>query len=114
MRRITPPFITLLSTESYEVQYLTIRCASSVVAAFPNYLKFDLRIFLPKYHDPLYVKYEKLDLLLQICTDENAQLILNELRDYCFSEVDQIFVKKCVRTIGKVGIKLVNQAGIAV
>ena len=88
MRRITPPFITLLSTESYEVQYLTLRCASSVIAAFPNYLQFDLRIFLPKYHDPLYVKYEKLDLILQISTDENAPLILTELKDYCFSEVD--------------------------
>lgn len=71
-RRITPPFVTLLSTESNEIQYLTLRCASSVIAAYPDYLKFDLRVFLPKYHDPLYVKYEKLDLILQIATDENA------------------------------------------
>jgi vesicle coat complex subunit len=51
---------------------MTLRCTSSVLAAFPTYLKFDLRIFLPKYHDPIYVKYEKLDLILQIATDENA------------------------------------------
>lgn len=69
---------------------------------------------MPKYHDPLYVKYEKLDLLQQIVSDETASLILQELKDYCFSEVDAVFVKKCVRTIGKIGVKLVNQAGAAV
>lgn len=113
-RRITPPFVTLLSTESYEIQYLTLRCVASVLAAYPNYLRFDIRVFLPKYHDPLYVKHEKLDLLLQIADDQNAPLILAELKDYCFSEVDAFFVKKCVKCIGKIGIKLLNHAGLAV
>ncbi|KAH0573697.1 Adaptor protein complex large chain subunit BetaA [Spironucleus salmonicida] len=112
--RTVPSFITLLSTESPQIQYLTLRSVASVISAFPGWISFEIRPLLPSYLDPLYIKLEKLEVLLQVANDENVSVLLEELKDYCVSDVEQKFVKKCVNLIGKLAIKLINASGYCV
>lgn len=114
IKRITPACVTLLSTEDASIQYAMIRCLPSVIQTYPTLFAKDIRPVLPKYQDPIYVKMEKLDLLLQLSTEESAAQILSELKEYCLSEVEAPFVRRCVRTIGLLAIKLINFAGAAV
>jgi vesicle coat complex subunit len=53
----------------------------------------ETKIFYCNFNDPIYVKREKLDILVRLATTENIQSILHELKDYT-NEVDVEFVKK--------------------
>jgi len=114
MRRITPACVTLLCADNPGVQYAILRCLPSIIQVYPTLFARDIRPILPRYQDVLYVKLEKLDLLLQLATENNAAEILSELKEYCLSEVETVFVKRCVRLIGLLAIKLINFAGSAV
>ena len=52
---------------------------------------------------------EKLDIIVTICKPSNAQLVLEELNEYCNS-VDVSFVRKSVRCIGQIAIKMKEAA----
>ncbi|KAK8894807.1 hypothetical protein M9Y10_023245 [Tritrichomonas musculus] len=103
--QIIPPFITLVSTSEPEVQYVILRTLSLFVQRYPKALSKQIRVFFCKYNDPSYIKMEKLDIIVTICKQSNAQLVLNELNEYSNS-VDVAFVRKSIRCIGQIGIKM--------
>lgn len=103
--QIIPPFITLVSSAEPEVQYVVLRTLSLFVQKYPRALSKEIRVFFCKYNDPSYVKMEKLDIIVTICKPSNAQLVLDELNEYC-NEVDVAFVQKSVRCIGQIAIKM--------
>ena len=56
-------------------------------------LEKETKIFYCNFNDPIYVKREKLDILVRLASADNIQAILHELKDYT-NEVDVEFVKK--------------------
>jgi len=66
-----------------------------------------MRVFFCKYNDPLYVKVEKLDIMVRLAGDSNVEALLSELKEYS-SEVDVDFVRKSIRAIGQTAIKIEN------
>lgn len=85
-----------------------------------------MKVFFVKYNDPIYVKLEKLDIMIRLTTAANIAQVLAELKElvfsvtkfdlfstvYCISsdryatEVDVDFVRKSVRAIGRCAIKV--------
>jgi hypothetical protein len=53
------------------------------------------QVFFVKYNDPIYVKLEKLDVMIRLANESNIQQVLAELKEYA-TEVDVDFVRKCV------------------
>ena len=53
----------------------------------------ELKIFYCNFNDPIYIKREKLDILVRLANMDNIQSILFELKEYT-NEVDVEFVKK--------------------
>ena len=102
---IIPPFITLVTSAEPEVQYVVLRTLSLFVQKYPKALSKQIRVFFCKYNDPSYVKMEKLDIIVTICRQHNAQLVLDELNEYC-NAVDVAFVRKSVRCIGQIAMKM--------
>ena len=102
---IIPPFITLVTGAEPEVQYVVLRTLSLFVQKYPKALSKQIRVFFCKYNDPSYVKMEKLDIIVTICRQQNAQLVLDELNEYC-NAVDVAFVRKSVRCIGQIAMKM--------
>lgn len=68
-------------------------------------LKNDVKVFFCKYNDPIYVKLAKLEIMYRLAREENAKEVLAELQEYA-SEVDIDFVRKAVRSIGRLAIKV--------
>ncbi|KAG6878721.1 hypothetical protein C0993_011536 [Termitomyces sp. T159_Od127] len=68
-------------------------------------LKNDVKVFFCKYNDPIYVKLAKLEIMYRLAREENANEVLTELEEYA-SEVDVDFVRKAVRSIGRLAIKV--------
>ncbi|PFH36364.1 putative beta adaptin protein [Besnoitia besnoiti] len=103
-RKLCPPLVTLLSAEP-EIQYVALRNIELIVQKRPNILANEVKMFFCKYNDPVYVKIEKLDILVRLASERNIDQVLNELKEYA-TEVDVDFVRKAVRSIGRCAIKL--------
>ena len=108
LRKLSPPLVTLLSSEA-EVQYVALRNINLIVQKRPEILKHEIKVFFVKYNDPIYVKLEKLDIMIRLASPHNIAQVLAELREYA-TEVDVDFVRKAVRAIGRCAIKVENSA----
>ena len=106
---IIPPFITLVSSSEYEIQYVVLKTLSLFVQRYQKALGKDIQIFFCKYNDPSYIKMEKLNIIVTICTEATANMVLDELFEYCNS-VDVAFVRKSIQSIGQVAIRIPESA----
>lgn len=107
-KKLAPPLVTLLSSEP-EVQYVALRNINLIVQKRPDILKHEMKVFFVKYNDPIYVKLEKLDIMIRLASQQNIAQVLSELKEYA-TEVDVDFVRKAVRAIGRCAIKVEQSA----
>uniref|UniRef100_A0A1I8GR23 AP complex subunit beta n=1 Tax=Macrostomum lignano TaxID=282301 RepID=A0A1I8GR23_9PLAT len=108
IKKLSAPLVTLLSSEP-EIQYVALRNINLIVQKRPDILKQELKVFFVKYNDPIYVKLEKLDILIRLTSAANIANVLAELKEYA-TEVDVDFVRKAVRAIGRCAIKVESAA----
>lgn len=104
VKKLAPPLVTLLSAEP-EIQYVALRNINLIVQKRPDILKNEMKVFFVKYNDPIYVKLEKLDIMIRLTSQSNIAQVLAELKEYA-TEVDVDFVRKSVRAIGRCAIKV--------
>ena len=107
-KKLAPPLVTLLNSEP-EIQYVALRNINLVVLKRPKILEHEIKVFFCKYNDPIYVKMEKLEIIIRLASDKNIDQVLLELKEYS-TEVDVEFVRKAVRAIGSCAIKLERSA----
>ncbi|XP_043924368.1 AP-1 complex subunit beta-1 isoform X2 [Protopterus annectens] len=108
LKKLAPPLVTLLSSEP-ELQYVALRNINLIVQKRPEILKHEMKVFFVKYNDPIYVKLEKLDIMIRLASQANIAQVLAELKEYA-TEVDVDFVRKAVRAIGRCAIKVEQSA----
>jgi len=63
-KKLAPPLVTLLSSEP-EVQYVALRNINLIIQKRADILKHEMKVFFVKYNDPIYVKLEKLDIMIR-------------------------------------------------
>ncbi|GAA0171595.1 membrane traffic protein [Lithospermum erythrorhizon] len=107
-KKMAPPLVTLLSAEP-EIQYVALRNINLIVQKRPTILAHEIKVFFCKYNDPIYVKMEKLEIMIKLASDRNVDQVLLEFKEYA-TEVDVDFVRKAVRAIGRCAIKLERAA----
>ncbi|XAO22694.1 hypothetical protein I312_101467 [Cryptococcus bacillisporus CA1280] len=107
-KKMGPPLVTLLSSGS-EVQYVGLRNILLIIQRRPAILQNEVKVFFCKYNDPIYVKLAKLEIMYRLAREGNVSEVLAELREYA-SEVDVDFVRKAVRSIGRLAIKIAPAA----
>lgn len=111
-RKMAPPLVSLLSgvNSSFpEIQYVALRNINLIVQKRPSMLVKEMKVFYCKYDDPIYVKKEKLEIIIQLASERNIEPVLLEFKEYA-REVDVEFVRKAVRAIGRCAIKLPRAA----
>jgi AP-1 complex subunit beta-1 len=102
---VSHPFkVTLLQKEP-EIQYVALRNINLVIQKRPQVLQYEMKVFFCKYNDPIYVKMEKLEIMIMLVSERTIEQVLLELKEYA-TEVDVEFVRKAVRAIGRCAIKL--------
>lgn len=107
-KKLSPPLVTLLSSGP-EVQYVALRNILLIIQRRPEVLRNDVKVFFCKYNDPIYVKLAKLEIMFRLAQESNVQQVLAELKEYA-SEVDVDFVRKSVRSIGRLAVKIEKAA----
>jgi len=107
-RKLAPPLVTLINNEP-EIQYVALRNINLIVQKRPNILENEIKVFFCKYNDPIYVKMEKLEIIIKLVSEKNIDQVLLELKEYA-TEVDVDFVRKSVSAIGRCAVKLERAA----
>mmetsp|Transcript_11705 Transcript_11705/g.26042 ORF Transcript_11705/g.26042 Transcript_11705/m.26042 type:complete len:891 (-) Transcript_11705:3-2675(-) len=107
-RKLAPPLVTLLNSEP-EIQYVALRNINLIVQKRPHILENEIKVFFCKYNDPIYVKLEKLEIIIKLVTEKNIDQVLLELKEYA-TEVDVDFVRKAVSAVGRCAVKLERAA----
>ena len=107
-RKLAPPLVTLLNSEP-EIQYVALRNINLIVQKRPHILENEIKVFFCKYNDPIYVKMEKLEIIIKLVSEKNIDQVLLELKEYS-TEVDVDFVRKSVSAIGRCAVKLERAA----
>lgn len=107
-RKLAPSLISLVSTDP-EMQYVALKCINLISQKRANILDKEIKVFFCKYNDPIFVKLEKLEVMVRLADLKNIDQVLHELKEYA-TEVDIEFVRKSVRTIGRCAIKLEKAA----
>ncbi|KAL7715827.1 AP complex subunit beta [Entamoeba marina] len=108
-KRLSPPLISIVLSNStkkdYEIQYITLRCINLIVQKYPHLFVMQLRTFYCSYDEPIYIKLEKLEIMLMLVNETNVIDILVELKEYALS-ADIEFVRKAVNAFGRCALKL--------
>lgn len=103
-KKLAPPLVTLLNAEP-EIQYVALRNINLIVLKQPRILENEIKVFFCKYNDPIYVKMEKMEIIIRLASERNVDQVLLEFKEYA-TEVDVEFVRRSVRAIGRCAIKL--------
>jgi AP-1 complex subunit beta-1 len=107
--KLPPPLITLLGEHKPEIQYVALRNINLICQKHSDLLQNALKHFFCKYNDPVYVKLEKLQVMVQLTNMKNIDKALSEFKEYA-GEVDIKIVRKAVSAIGQCAIKLEKAA----
>nr|KAE8942023.1 hypothetical protein PF009_g8190 [Phytophthora fragariae] len=99
--KMTPPLLTLLSTEP-EIQYVALRNINLIVQKRPSILN-EIKVFFCKYNDPICVKMDKLEITIRLVSEVNIEQVLLEFKEYA-TEVNVEFVRRSVRAIGRCAV----------
>ena len=73
-KKMAPPLVTLLSSEP-EIQYVSLRNINLIVQKRPYILAHEIKVFFCKYNDPIYVKMEKLEIMIKLASDRNVDQV---------------------------------------
>ncbi|CAD1809600.1 Adaptin N terminal region family protein [Candida parapsilosis] len=105
LRKLSAPLVSLVSSSIPEAQYVGLKNIRIILENYPHILSKELRVFFIKYSDPLYLKLEKLDIMIRLANESNSDLLLGELREYAM-EFEPALVTKAIKSIGAVAIQL--------
>ncbi|CEP63580.1 Apl2p LALA0_S08e05842g [Lachancea lanzarotensis] len=104
--KISSALVSLMSTPP-EMQYVALRNIRIILQKYPQLLTRELRIFYVKFNDPLYLKLEKIDILVRLVDPSNLKqctLLLAELKEYAL-EFEPEFVARAIIALSQLGVK---------
>lgn len=113
MKKISSALVSLMSTPP-EIQYVALKNIRIILEKYPEILSKELRIFYVKFNDPMYIKLEKIEILVRLVDMSNIKqctLLLNELKEYSM-EFEPEFVSRAIQALAELGIKNGNEAFI--
>lgn len=109
IKKLQPPLVSLFSRPMPEIHYVALKNIWMMLQKRNDLLQDEFEVFFCKYNDPLYVKMEKLDILVLLINDANIDAVLLEFKEYAMN-VDIEFVRKVIKTIGRTAIKIERAA----
>jgi AP-1 complex subunit beta-1 len=63
------------------IPYVALRNINLIVQKRPSILAGELRVFFIKYNDPIYVKMEKLEIMIMLAAERNIDQVLSEFKE---------------------------------
>ncbi|CAR29922.1 hypothetical protein ZYGR_0AD06130 [Zygosaccharomyces rouxii] len=106
MTKLSSALVSIMSTPP-EMQYVALRNIRIILEKYPTLLTKEARIFYVKFNDPLYVKLEKIDILVRLVDPTNLKqcsVLMRELKEYAM-EFEPEFVSRAIQGLAQLAIK---------
>lgn len=106
MTKLSSALVSIMSTPP-EMQYVALRNIRIILEKYPTLLTKETRIFYVKFNDPLYVKLEKIDILVRLVDPTNVKqcyVLMRELKEYAM-EFEPEFVSRAIQGLAQLAIK---------
>ena len=105
-RKLAPPLVSLMSSNP-EIQYIAIKNINLILQKRSEIFRKgeEMKVFFCNFNDPLYVKLEKLEIMIRLVDLKTVDQFLHETKEYA-QGLDVLFVRKAVSAIGRCAIKL--------
>jgi vesicle coat complex subunit len=109
-RKLAPPLVSLMSSNP-EIQYIAIKNINLILQKRNDIFRKgeEMKVFFWNFNDPLYVKLEKLEIMIRLVDLKSIDQFLHEVKEYA-QELDVPFVRKSISAIGRCAIKLEKAA----
>jgi len=78
LKKISHYILDCIKASEPEIQYIALKELQTILVDYPLLLQQNEYSLFCRHIDPIYVKLEKLSILVHIATDDNIHLILNE------------------------------------
>ncbi|KAK8900613.1 hypothetical protein M9Y10_002942 [Tritrichomonas musculus] len=104
LSQIMPPLVFLLDNCN-EIQYIVLRSITVILQKYKSIFSDNVNFFFCKPDEPSYIRNEKLDIIWLLSSENNAQLILNEITKYSHDK-DVKFARKSIQIIGKLAVMI--------
>lgn len=104
--------IESLISSNTEIIYAVLKYLQSVVMIYPELIGDEFQAYLCNYNDPLFIKLEKMKLMLSLCSQSNARIMLNEFFEY-HKEFNVDFVRMAIQYIYRIALKVKQEAPYA-
>lgn len=111
IKKLAAPLISLMSNEP-ELQYVALRNISFILQKQPFIFENNIKVFYCRFNEPVYVKLEKVEILVRVADAKNCNMILNELKEYS-SDVDMELIAAAIKAIGQIVRKIESSAATA-
>ncbi|GMM50055.1 hypothetical protein DASB73_010130 [Starmerella bacillaris] len=112
-KKIFPNLLSLLSKPP-EIQYCVLKNILLLLQIFDtNVIRFinvPHQAFYLHKADTTYIRLTKIDILVELCTGDNADVILKEIMAYLELKEDNASMQRAINGVGRLGAKFENTA----
>uniref|UniRef100_A0A673MDY5 AP-4 complex subunit beta-1-like n=1 Tax=Sinocyclocheilus rhinocerous TaxID=307959 RepID=A0A673MDY5_9TELE len=81
--RTSAPLLATCGAASRELRFAGLCHVQQVMRSQPGLFGTHYKRFFCGYSEPTYIKFRKMEILVELVNDENVALVLEELRSYC-------------------------------
>ncbi|XP_066528675.1 AP-4 complex subunit beta-1 isoform X2 [Hoplias malabaricus] len=85
-----------------ELRFAALCHVQQVLRSQPGLFGAQYKRFFCSYSEPAYIKFRKMEILVELVNDENVALVLEELRSYC-TDVSTELAQAAIAAIGRIG-----------
>ncbi|XP_043080300.1 AP-4 complex subunit beta-1 isoform X2 [Puntigrus tetrazona] len=99
--RSIAPLLAACGAASRELRFAGLCHVQQVMRSQPGLFGTQYKRFFCGYSEPGYIKFRKMEILVELVNDENVALVLEELRSYC-TDVSPELAQAAIAAIGRI------------
>ncbi|KAJ8258019.1 hypothetical protein GJAV_G00192260 [Gymnothorax javanicus] len=96
------PLLAACSAHSRELRFAGLCHVQQVLRSLPASFAGHYKKFFCGYSEPSYIKFRKMEVLVELVNDENVALVLEELQAYC-TDVSPELAQAAIFAVGRIG-----------
>ncbi|KAJ8370350.1 hypothetical protein SKAU_G00103780 [Synaphobranchus kaupii] len=96
------PLLTACTAHSRELRFAGLCHVQQVLRSLPAHFAGHYKKFFCSYSEPNYIKFRKMEILVELVNDENVALVLEELQAYC-TDVSPELAQAAIFAVGRIG-----------
>ncbi|XP_066559530.1 AP-4 complex subunit beta-1 [Amia ocellicauda] len=102
LERALAPLLAACTALSRELRFAALCHVQQVLRSLPGLFGAHYKKFFCSYSEPRYIKFRKMEILVELVNDENVALVLDELQAYC-TDVSPELAQAAIFALGRIG-----------